>query len=256
MNRKTLTSLLAILLIAGAAWLEWRKGEPQPASEARPGPNRTAAAPQPQKPVTPPAAPQRSTARLPQGSGFDFYVLSLSWSPTFCQSEQARDGDQQCAAGGGRGFVVHGLWPQNETGYPQFCNSGEPERVPSSIGRDLAGIMPSMGLIGHQWRKHGTCSGLSQQDYFATLASAFGRVTMPERFANGRRSQNESPAGIERAFIEANPGLAADAIAVTCDGPRLEEVRICMTKSLDFTPCQEVDRKACRVNSLTLPAAR
>ncbi len=264
MNRKLITTALALLLIAGAAWLEMRKAgnkdaQPRPAEQsaatpAKPQPAPAPSAPSPNQGSASPTRP--ATTQVPKGSGFDFYVLSLSWSPTFCESGDARDNDQQCAVGRGRGFVVHGLWPQNDNGYPEFCPSSEPERVPASIGRELGDIMPSMGLIGHEWRKHGTCSGLSQRDYFTALAAAFKRVTMPARFADGRRSQNESPAGIERAFIEANPGLSANAVAVTCDGPRLEEVRICMTTSLDFRPCPDVDRRACRVNSLTLPAAR
>lgn len=233
---------LAALLLAGIA--EYRKTDDTPAP-----------APSPAREESRITAPKASP-KAAQGSGFDFYVLSLSWSPTFCQSGEARDGDPQCATDKPRGFVVHGLWPQNEKGYPQFCESREPERVPSSIGRDLSAFMPSMGLIGHQWRKHGTCSGLSQQDYFATLASAWKRLKMPERYADGRQALNDAPQEIEKAFIAANPGLSPAGIAVTCDGRKLDEVRICFTKDLDFRACGEVDRQACRADTITLPAAR
>jgi ribonuclease T2 len=50
---------------------------------------------------------------------FDFYVLALSWSPGFCENSGSRS--RQCDSGRGLGFVTHGLWPQNEQGYPSFC---------------------------------------------------------------------------------------------------------------------------------------
>lgn len=239
MKAKQITGFLALAALLAAGILEYRKADaPAP---PQPAPASTAAKP---------------AAGLPQGSGFDFYVLSLSWSPTFCQSGEARDGDPQCETGKPRGFVVHGLWPQNESGYPQFCPSGEPERVPAAIGRELSAFMPSMGLIGHQWRKHGSCSGLSQKDYFAVLAAAWNRLAMPAKYADGRRMQNDSPKAIEEAFIAANAGLSPAGIAVTCDGRRLDEVRICMTRDLKFRDCREVDRQACRADTVTIPAAR
>jgi len=249
MKTKQISGFLALAALLAAGVFEYGKQDSTPAP-APPQPERKQAGIEDRKATAP------SPASVPQGKGFDFYVLSLSWSPTFCESGQARNGDPQCDRNKPRGFVVHGLWPQNQTGYPEFCQSSEPDRVPASIGRDLAAFMPSMGLIGHQWRKHGTCSGLSQQDYFSVLASAYGRLTMPTPYKDGRRMQNDSPDEIETAFIEANPGLSADGIAVTCEGRRLDEVRICMTKDLQFTTCGEVNRNACRIDSITIPAAR
>lgn len=242
MKAKQITGFLALAALLAAGALEYRKGDAPDAPE--PAAVRTA------------EAPAMPAAKTPQGSGFDFYVLALSWSPTFCQSGEAREGDPQCDAGRPRGFVVHGLWPQNESGFPQFCRNGEPERVPSAIGRELSAFMPSMGLIGHQWRKHGTCSGLSQKDYFSVLAAAWHRLKMPERYADGRRALDDSPGAVERAFIAANPGLSPGGVAVTCEGRRLDEVRICLTKDLQFRECREVDRRACRLDTITLPAAR
>ncbi len=136
----------------------------------------------------PPALAQTTTAvsvaaDLPVGTGFDFYVLALSWSPAYCRAEGPGANKQQCAADRDLGFVVHGLWPQFENGYPEFCPTREPDRVPSRLGRNYTDIVPSMGLIGHQWRKHGSCSGLSQNDYFGVLRAARERVRLPPAFA-------------------------------------------------------------------------
>lgn len=192
-------------------------------------------------------------ADLPRGSGFDFYVLALSWSPAYCRIEGADANRQQCAEGRDFGFVVHGLWPQFEAGYPEFCPARDPDRVPSDLGRTYSDIVPSMGLIGHQWRKHGSCSGLSQKDYFRVLRAARERVTVPSDFTLGNLPVEIGAREAEAAFIATNPGLAGDGIAIACGRGMLREVRICMTPSLEFRACGEVDRGGCRIDNLEVP---
>jgi len=200
-------------------------------------------------------APQ-ARAKVPLGKGFDFYVLSLSWSPTWCAENDAGGRTQQCRRGENNGFIVHGLWPQNARGYPQFCPTRQPDRVPESLGNTVLDIIPSMGLIGHQWRKHGSCSGLSQQDYFAVTRAAWQRIRIPAGLTPKRGDARITPDGVEDAFIAANPGLRPQGIAVTCEAGRLEEVRICMNADLSFRPCPEVDRAACRAKSIEQPPIR
>ncbi|WCK02988.1 ribonuclease T2 family protein [Agrobacterium tumefaciens] len=202
------------------------------------------------------ARPQQNTVRQnadnahpPRGAGFDFYVLSLSWSPAFCASSEGSGNRQQCGSDRRYGFVVHGLWPQNENGYPEFCRSSEPERVPDAIGRSMFDIMPSMGLIGHQWRKHGACSGLSQKDYFAATRAAFQAITLPGKISSGAQANTLSADAIETAFTDANPGLSKRGVSISCDGRRLEEVRICLNKDMTFRDCPELDRKGCRASA-------
>lgn len=202
-----------------------------------------------------PTAKTSSIAKpVPIGSGFDFYVLSLSWSPTWCLENDPKGRSQQCAAENSHGFIVHGLWPQNEQGYPEFCRTREPDRVPEATGRGLFDIMPSMGLIGHQWRKHGSCSGLRQRDYFAVLRAARERVTIPASLQTVRSQQRTTAAEIETLLATANPGLQTTAIAVGCDAGRVEEVRICFNKDLSFRACDEIDRRGCKAKTLSLPA--
>ena len=192
-------------------------------------------------------------AAAPLGKGFDFYVLSLSWSPTWCADNDTSGRTQQCRRGENNGFIVHGLWPQNERGYPSFCPTRQPDRVPENLGRTVLDIMPSMGLIGHQWRKHGSCSGLSQKDYFAVTRAAFERVEIPAGLSRGARL---APDAVEAAFIAENPGLDRKGIAVTCERGRLTEIRICLTADLAFRPCPQVDRAACRARTIEQPPIR
>ena len=199
------------------------------------------------------SAARSAVAGLPTGSGFDFYVLALSWSPSYCLAEGAGGNRQQCGEDRDFGFVVHGLWPQFVSGYPEYCPSREPERVPSKLGRDYLDIVPSMGLIGHQWRKHGSCSGLSQRDYFSVMRAAFDQVTVPSEFHLDNLPTEIDASEAEAAFVAANPGMAADGIAITCKRGLLREVRICMTPSLDFRACRQVDRAGCTIDDLDVP---
>ncbi len=187
---------------------------------------------------------------------FDFYVLALSWSPSFCAANGKNADQQQCGIGGNHGFIVHGLWPQFEKGYPEFCPANRHGIVSSGLEKTLFDLMPSSALVRHQWRKHGTCSGLEQRAYFDTLRAARQHVTIPGQFRNPARLRRVDPARVETAFIGANKGLSADGIAVTCGMGYLRDVRICMTRDLAFRPCDEVDRNACRLRSVLLPPSK
>jgi ribonuclease T2 len=183
---------------------------------------------------------------------FDFYVLALSWSPSFCRSEAGEENPRQCDGDTPYGFIVHGLWPQFERGYPEYCPTRYPDRVPREMGEPYFDIMPGMGLIGHQWRKHGTCTGLSPADYLETTREAFERVTIPEIFG-GDEPLRDTPEDFEAAFIAANPALEETGIAATCRSGDLAEIRICLTRDLAFRACPEVDADACERPEITLP---
>jgi len=190
---------------------------------------------------------------------FDFYVLSLSWSPSFCEeaAERGNSGRSQQAQCGGRpfSFVVHGLWPQYERGFPEYCDRSA-EWLDRNIMTSMLDLMPAPGLIFNEWKKHGTCSGLGARAYFETIRKARAAVKIPPEFIDLSDPKTVSPAEIEDAFIKVNPGLPAAAIAVTCNRSRLSEVRICMGKDLQFRACDEIDRRACRRDQVTMPPVR
>ena len=188
---------------------------------------------------------------------FDFYVLALSWSPSYCSGEGGRrDADGQCAPGRGLGFVVHGLWPQYERGFPSNCGAFQrplPREAMSAAGE----IMPSAGLARHEWRTHGACSGLDPTAYFKAVKEARQAVTIPEAYRKPAEGQRAKPIEIARAFAEANQGLRPDMLAVTCRRGQLEEVRICFGKDLKgFTTCPQVARQGCRAGEVAIEAAR
>lgn len=195
------------------------------------------------------------SARSPTGK-FDYYILALSWSPTYCLEEADPQRDRrQCQAARPYAFVLHGLWPQHERGYPDRCEIGSP-RVPDAVIDTVMAIMPSRGLAGHQWRKHGSCTGLSQTDYFAASKAAFETIKIPSEFRNVSQYLSTTPAKVEAAFLAANPGLSRDAVTVTCTRKHLREVRVCLTKDLKFRSCGNDARRDCELDQIVLPPTR
>jgi len=204
-----------------------------------------------------PAAAQDQRQNTP--GEFDFYVLSLSWSPSFCEdaAERGNNGRGIQAQCGGRpfSFVVHGLWPQYEHGFPEYCQRPSP-RLDRNIMVSMLDLMPAPGLIYNEWDKHGTCSGQSQRTYFETIRKARAAVKIPQEYLELADTKTVAPGDVENAFIKANPGLTNAAIAVTCNRTRLSEVRICLGKDLQFRACDEIDGRACKRDQVTMPPVR
>lgn len=200
-------------------------------------------------------AATRTAPSVPVGSGFDFYVLALSWSPSYCEAEGEDANQQQCQAKRPYAFVVHGLWPQFERGYPQDCPTDQP-KVPNDIARTLYDLMPSAGLIRHEWRTHGACSGLSQEDYFDVVRAAREKIQIPPQYRRLDDYLSVAPNEAESAFLKANPGMSDGGVAVTCDKRYLRDVRICLTKELQFRHCPEIDRRECRLGKAVMPPVR
>ncbi len=206
------------------------------------------------EPAAQPEAEARSDAAFRGGAparDFDFYVLALSWSPGFCES--VGGAHDQCEPGKGQGFVVHGLWPQYEQGFPSDCQG---PRAPSRLALERAnGVFPDERLARYEWRKHGTCSGKSPSDYFADVARAREAVTIPQPFVKPTRDQTFTPIDVERAFYDANPRLRPGMMAVSCRRDVLDDVRICMTKDLrEFRACPDVVRHGCHQREISAPA--
>jgi ribonuclease T2 len=189
---------------------------------------------------------------------FDFYVLALSWSPSYCEASQERAPgralDPQCS-GRPFSFVVHGLWPQYEQGFPGFCQQPAP-RLDSAMVGSMLDLMPSPRLIFHEWDRHGTCSGLSPRAYFEAVRKARAAIKIPTEFVELDKPVVVKPADAAEAFIKANAGLPREAVAVACDSKRLSEVRICLNKDFSFHDCAEVTRRACKRDSIAMPAMR
>jgi len=188
---------------------------------------------------------------------FDFYVLALSWSPSFCEAaaERGNSGRSHAQCSRPYSFVVHGLWPQYERGFPEYCQRPSP-RLDRNIMTSMLDLMPAPGLIFNEWDKHGTCSGLGARAYFESIRKARAAVKIPEQFLDVSEPKTNAPSEIEEAFIKVNPGLTSSAISVICTSRRLSEVRVCMSKDMQFRACEEIDRRACRRDEVVMPPVR
>lgn len=154
-----------------------------------------------------------------KAGAFDYYVLSLSWSPNWCRSEGDARNSDQCDPRHDHGWTLHGLWPQYHRGYPSFCRTAE--RPPSrGMTAGMADIMGSAGLAWHQWKKHGTCTGLSARDYFALSREAYRRVNRPAVFRKLTKPVRLPASVVEDAFLQANPKWEPDMITITCNAIR------------------------------------
>jgi ribonuclease T2 len=196
--------------------------------------------------------------RQNQPGQFDFYVLSLSWSPSFCAEAAERHAERSAATQCGArpySFVVHGLWPQYDKGFPEYCQQPSP-RLYRGIVSSMLDLMPAPRLIYNEWDKHGTCSGLAPRAYFDTVRKARAAVKIPPDYVELQQPLNVTPAAVEAAFIKANQGLTPDAIAVDCDKKRLTEVRLCLSKDLQFHACPEIVKRSCGRDQLVMPPVR
>jgi len=177
---------------------------------------------------------------------FDYYVLALSWSPNWCALEGDSKNSPQCEARHDHGWIMHGLWPQYHKGWPAFCPTAK--RPPSrSMTSDMADIMGTSGLAWHQWKKHGTCTGLSARDYYTLSREAYGRVNRPDVFRKLNKSVKLPAAVVEEAFLKDNPDFEPDGVTITCKSGHIQEARICLSKTLDPVPCGQDVVRDCRM---------
>jgi len=213
--------------------------------------------------------PHRHRKRGPRGSKpsqgnggavagqFDFYVMSLSWSPGFCATAAGQNDPLQCGPERHFAFVLHGLWPQyQQGGWPQDCST---EAADESLVNSMLTIMPSPKLVAHEWEKHGTCSGLSPKDYFEEAAEAFDSVKISLQYKAPQRQITVSPDQLRHDFAAANPKIGDQGLVVLCssNGRYLHEVRTCLTLELNGRPCNaEVLRDACKSNQIIMRPVR
>lgn len=203
--------------------------------------------PNPESPVPAPStASDRARPKVATGSGFDYYLLNLSWSPEFCYSHSDAP---ECASHST--FVLHGLWPQNTNGsYPENCSNAPGPGDPAAF----SDIYPDPSLLQHEWHTHGTCSGLSATDFFTTARTAYKSIALPPALSNLSSQTSMPPAEIISLFTSANPRLSSESIAISCGNNFLTAVEVCLDKSLQPISCGPI--RSCRANTVRIPPPR
>lgn len=202
-----------------------------------------------------------SSAPGPSGGGhdtigtFDYYALVLGWAPTYCLSKGDLRNDAECDERAPHAFTLHGLWPQYEKGWPENCRTTSKKWVPSEVIAKMRDIMPSKNLVIHEYRTHGTCSGLDPERYFAVSRQLYERIAVPPAFKATDAALQLSANEIERDFLAANPWLKPEMISVTCRKGKLLDVRVCFDRDLTPRNCgsNEDQSRLCRASEIAVP---
>ena len=198
---------------------------------------------------------RRDTQSDATAGQFDYYLLSLSWSPAFCLQQP---GSPECNGPRHYGFIVHGLWPQNERGWPSNC--GGTSDVPDAVVDGILDLMPARKLVYHEWSTHGTCSGLEPEAYFGAVRRARTSLSIPAQFTSPSAAIQQAPGDIVSAFLQANPRLPQDSVVASCGGqgnPRLREVHVCYDRQLNPRACSaEALHEGCRASSVVVAPVR
>ncbi len=196
-----------------------------------------------------------ASAKGERAGTFDYYVLSLSWSANWCALEGDARRSPQCETSRDHGWILHGLWPQFHRGFPSYCQTAN--RPPSrNMTADMAGIMGTSGLAWHQWKKHGTCTNLTAEQYFALSRRAYATITRPGILRKIDRPLRLPAAVIEEAFLKANPMIKPDGITITCKQGYIQEARICLSRDLKPVPCGQDVIQDCRIKDAIFTPAR
>jgi ribonuclease T2 len=222
MKKKTIPALFVLLFLAACS------PPPRPAPEPAPRPH-----------------PAGAAFALPSSDAqnFDYYLLNLSWSPEFCYSHPNAT---ECASH--PTFVLHGLWPQNIDGtYPQNCSNASGPADPSQY----ADIYPDPGLLQHEWRTHGTCSGLAPDAFFTAARAAFQSFAVPPTLAQLARQISLPPAQILDLVTQSNPKIPSSSLALSCGNNYLTAIEVCLNKNGQPTPCGPI--RSCRANTVRIP---
>ena len=186
------------------------------------------------------------------GGQFDYYLLALSWAPNYCASHPS-DRSSECRIGGHQAFVLHGLWPQASSGPPPMsCSNGSP--VAAATVDHMFNFMPSRSLIQHEWQKHGTCAGLSAQDYFAQAEQAFTHVQVPQAYRSLDHEQQVNVPDVEKSFADANHA-PLESFRVSCHAGELVSLEVCVDKNLQYRSCTQSVRE-CPVNQVDMRPPR
>lgn len=176
---------------------------------------------------------------------FAYYKLAISRANEWCIAN-ARPDDAQC----GRDYVVHGLWPQCETGYPANCRLPDPRQQDRIDLAEVHKITPSDYLIRHEWEKHGSCTGLKRSQYFATAATLFNHLKLPVL-----KPGSYTPTELSALITAANPGMPKESVELACDEDAskpaarrdtLDEIRICFGRDGAFAKCRQVEQSCTR----------
>lgn len=191
---------------------------------------------------------QNSREHQNLNSTIDYFRLSLSWSPTFCEGKKNTQDLFQCQHT--FGFIVHGLWPskfrRNDTSHslrshPRNCRNEK--EIPLTLIEKYFCLMPSEQLMQAEWEKHGTCYWEKPEDYFEQINRLYSKIHLPtlvnEIMNNQTITKRQRRQWIKESFLTLNPSLTSEQIDImmTNKGRKLKEVDFCYDHQFNHINC-------------------
>jgi len=176
------------------------------------------------------------------------WALTLAWSPQYCKS-QGNPEEPQCE--NSSLFAPSGLIPQQVDA--DACNQNKP-LSDTQVDR-LMSVTQNARQARETWRRVGGCAGLPFEEFATQFDYASRRVAIPEAYADVGKRVVVPAAEIRQQFIDANPGLSNEGIALHCKGGELVDAAFCLTAKMKFTDCgkQTVDDCGARKIQLRAP---
>jgi len=168
-------------------------------------------------------------------SSFNLFVFAMTYEPGFCFHKDW-DGCVHPNQEETKSLTIHGLWPQFEDGtWPQFCSKETfDQKIIKEFGDELKKKWPdennipsdpfaSTKLYEHEWSKHGTCSGLSQESYFRAALASYITPT-PSTFIGDHYGSEVNAQELINAF-------GGDGIAFPqCKGKYFQGISFCFDR--------------------------
>ena len=184
-----------------------------------------------------------------RAEGFDYYTFAISLTPAFCDQNPKWRNSVQCRER--LPLSVHGLWPERKQGRtPENCSGGVLALSPT-LEKNLRGTMPDASLRQYQWKKHGRCSGLAPEAYFAMIDREFMEMKWPDLLKPRGRDTIVERDVVLREIRRLNPGLPERGVMLRCEKggrpPLLNEIRICLDASGRPADCAANYRPNCPV---------
>ena len=157
-------------------------------------------------------------------------LLALSWQNAFCQTHQKKKECRNIKPNSytATHFTLHGLWPQPRS--KQNCKGKRKVYLDKPLYLELLSVMPAAkgGLQHHEWKKHGTCYGTDQAEYFEDsilLIKQFNNSAVQNLFAKniGKTITKEQ---VMRAFDNSYGKGSGRKVKMMCNKGMISELQI------------------------------
>jgi ribonuclease T2 len=124
-------------------------------------------------------------------------------------------------------------------GWPSYCST---ETMSNELIAEFPGLYPTDFLYGHEWEKHGTCTGLDPEGYLLLSQELKASVIIPDAFVSPEEPFRMDADGLTEAFGQVNPTYDKKSFSVLCSGSGqfLKELYVCISRDGQPTECDSL----------------